>query len=418
MINRDLLIEIIADQAQLRWNDSFIHRQAGALIPDGKEIIIISGVRRCGKSTLLQEIRSQNKEQAYYLNFDDERLINFSVDDFQPLYELFIELYGVQHTFYFDEIQNVKGWERFVRRLHDYGNKIYITGSNASMLSRELGTHLTGRFISKELFPFSFIEFIDFKGQSSLLTGLLSSEKKANIKALFSEYFKTGGFPEFLAHQNSEYLQSLYQSIFYRDIMVRNKLTNEHEFLELVHYLATNLSKPFSNNNLVKTLRISSPTTIKQYVAYLQDTYLFFSINKFDYSLKKQVFNPKKGYFIDQALARQIGFSFSSDRGRVFENIVFLELKRRGYELFYHRQKFECDFVGRKNGKIVSLIQVTVSIMDFLTRERELRGLVEAIEAYGLKEGFIITESEEENIEIGAVKIHVLPAWKWLLNKI
>ncbi len=412
------MLEVIADQSQLKWNKSFIHRKDNLLVPEGKETVIISGVRRCGKSTLLQEIRSQNTERDYYLNFDDERLINFSVDDFQHLYELFIELYGLQHTFYFDEIQNVKGWERFVRRLHDYGNKIFITGSNASMLSRELGTHLTGRYISKELFPFSFKEFIEFKGDGTTLSGSLSSETKGKIKALFTDFIKMGGFPEYLNNQNGEYLQSLYQSIFYRDVLVRNKLTNEREFLELVYFLASNFSKPFSNSSLVKAVNINSPTTIRQYVSYLEDTYLFFSINKFDYSVKKQVYNPKKGYFIDHALARQIGFSASSARGRVFENIVFIELKRRGYELFYHQQKYECDFVDRENGKIILLVQVAVSIMDLHTRERELRGLEEAMKAYQLKEALIITETEEDAMEINDMKVKVVPIWKWLLNKI
>jgi len=416
MISRDLLLEIIGDQVQLSWNNTYIPRTDGGLFPEGNEMVILSGIRRCGKSTLLQEIRNQHKEKDYFLNFDDERLVNFKVDDFQQLYELFIELYGLQHTFYFDEIQNIAGWERFARRLHDYGNKIFITGSNATMLSRELGTHLTGRFIRKELFPFSFFEFVKFNKRDLGDFSLLSTEKKAGLKALFSSYLALGGFPEYIRNKNIEYLQSLYQSIFYRDVMVRNKLTNEREFLELVHFLASNLGKPFSNNSLAKALNIGSPTTIRQYISYLEDTYLFFSINKFDFSVKKQIYNPKKGYFIDHALARQIGFSFASDRGRVIENIIFIELKRRGYELFYHHQKHECDFVARKRGKIVLLVQVTVSMMDSSTKEREINGLMEAMEAYKMKKGLIITEMEEDSIEIRDKKIQVISAWKWLLN--
>jgi predicted AAA+ superfamily ATPase len=415
MISRNVLLEVIADQSQLKWSNSFIPRSPGFIKP-GKEIIILSGIRRCGKSTLLHEIRHQNNESDYYLNFDDERLIKFSVDDFQSLYELFIELYGLQHTFYFDEIQNIPNWERFVRRLYDYDNKIYITGSNASMLSRELGTHLTGRFIKKELYPFSFAEFITFTDHEMSFSSLLSSEMKAALKSHFVKYFNTGGFPEYIDHQNNEYLQSLYQSIFYRDVMVRNKITNEREFLELIYFLSSNIGKPFSHSSLAKAVNIQSPTTIRQYISYLEDTYLFFSINRFNYSLKKQVYSQKKGYFIDHILARQIGFRFSEDKGRALENIIFIELKRRAYELFYHLQKHECDFVARKNGEIVLLVQVTVSMMDSQTRNRELNGLVEAMEVYGLDKGLIITEMEEETITIENKEITVVPAWKWLLK--
>lgn len=415
MLSRNILLDVIADQSKLRWNKEFVSRKNN-ISKAGGEIIILSGIRRCGKSTLMHEIRHYSEESDYYLNFDDERLINFTVEDFQQLYELFIELYGLQHTFYFDEIQNIKYWERFVRRLHDYENKIYITGSNASMLSRELGTHLTGRFIRKELFPFSFDEFIKLNKGEINHSKPISSEKKALLKSYFVKFFNIGGFPEYIKTQNNEYLQSLYQSIFYRDVMVRNKITNERTFLELVHYLATNIGKPFSNNSLAKAVNINSPTTVKQYISYLEDTYLFFSISKFDFSVKKQLYNQKKGYFIDHALARQVGFNFSEDRGRVLENIVFIELKRKGYEIFYHLQKHECDFVCRKKGKIELLVQVSISLIDTNTKKRELLGLTEAMDSYYTKQAIIITEMEEDSLMHNNNEISVIPAWKWLLN--
>jgi predicted AAA+ superfamily ATPase len=415
MISRNALLAVIADQSGLKWDNNFISRKDG-LSKQGNEIIILSGIRRCGKSTLLHEIRHQNQENDYYLNFDDERLINFTVDDFQQLYELFIELFGLQHTFYFDEIQNVENWERFIRRLHDHKNKIFITGSNASMLSRELGTHLTGRFISKELYPFSFIEFLQLTQRNLEYSNLITSETRALLKSNFVKYFHIGGFPEFINNQNSEYLQSLYKSIFYRDVLVRNKITNEKVFLELIYHLASNIGKPFSNSSLSKSVGINSPTTIRQYLSYLEDTYLFFSITRFDYSLKKQVLSQKKGYFIDHAMARQIGFNFSEDKGRVLENIIFIELKRRGYEVFYHLQNHECDFLCRKNGKIELLIQVTISMLEPKTRDREISGLTEAMETYDKQNGIIITEAEEDKFVVNEKDICIIPAWKWLLN--
>jgi uncharacterized protein len=162
---KELLKSVIFDQQKLGWNTRNVKRDFPPAYLYNQEIVVITGIRRCGKSTLLQQIRVEQVEKDYFINFDDERLIQFRVEDFQILYETFIELFGVQKTFYFDEIQNIAGWERFVRRLHDYGNKVFITGSNANMLSRELGTHLTGRYVSHELYPFSFREFLEYKGK-------------------------------------------------------------------------------------------------------------------------------------------------------------------------------------------------------------------------------------------------------------
>ena len=406
---------MIYDQKSLQWNAEFIERKISISLISSNEILVITGVRRCGKSTLLQQIRNQLKENDYYLNFDDERLIQFTVDDFQDLYEVFIELFGKQKTFYFDEVQNIKGWERFVRRLHDYGNKIFITGSNATMLSRELGTHLTGRFSSYELYPFSFREFLEFKNKSIGEPAIYSTENRAEIIKYFHHYVSIGGFPLYIRNLNTQYLKSLYESILYRDIMVRNNLTNEREILELIYYLASNVSKLASFNSLAKIAGISDASTIKNYLTFFQNSYLVFNINKYDYSIKKQIQNPKKIYFIDLALVSRLGFSFSDNRGRMLENLVFLELKRQGKSIYYHRQKFECDFLIKEINKITQAIQVTVSLSEKETYKHELKGLVEAMDSYGLVYGLVLTENEESLIEHDGKKITVLPIWKWLL---
>ena len=415
-MDRNLLKSVIYDQKSLQWNADFIERNISKSLISSNEIMVITGVRRCGKSTLLQQIRNQLKEKDYYLNFDDERLIQFTVDDFQDLYEVFIELFGKQTTFYFDEVQNIKGWERFVRRLHDYGNKVFITGSNATMLSRELGTHLTGRFSSYELYPFSFREFLEYKNKSIEEPAIYSTENRAEIIKNFHQYVSIGGFPLYIRNQNIQYLKSLYESILYRDIMVRNNLTNEREMLELIYYLASNVSKLSSFNSLAKIAGISNASTIKNYLTFFQNSYLVFNVNKFDYSLKKQIQNPKKIYFIDLALVSRLGFSFSDNRGRMLENLVFLELKRQGKSIYYHRQKFECDFLIKEINKITQAIQVTVSLSEKETYKRELKGLVEAMDSYGLVYGLVLTENEESLIEHDGKKITVMPIWKWLLS--
>lgn len=411
---KELLKNIIFDQKNLLLNSEYVKRKLPVEFLQTNEIVVISGIRRCGKSTLLQQIREGNKEKDYYLNFDDERLIQFKVEHFQLLFETFIELFGVQKTFYFDEMQNITGWEMFVRRLHDYGNKVYITGSNASMLSRELGTHLTGRFITYELYPFSFDEFLEFNGKKHLKENIYSTEAKSELQSLFSSFVNFGGFPAYLKSQNDNYLKSLYETILYRDVMVRNNLTSEKELLELVYFLASNVSRLSSFNSLAKTIGVKNASTIKNYLEYLQNTYLIFQISKFDYSLKKQIQNLKKTYFIDQGLVTKLGFLFSSEKGRILENVVFIELIRRGLDIYYYSGKNECDFLVKQGTKIVQAIQVCYSFDSPETKTREINGLTEAIETYSIDEGLILTNDYSEEIKIGDMKIQILPVWKWL----
>jgi uncharacterized protein len=413
-MDKNSMLRVIADQRALRFKPDDLPRVGP--MPSDKEIVVISGIRRCGKSTYLHELREINTDEPdYYMNFDDERLINFMVEDFQTLHEAFIELYGNQEVFYFDEIQNIEGWERFVRRLYDHGYKVFISGSNASMLSRELGTHLTGRYYQIELFPFSFPEFLKLSGYNFPKDAVMSTRQRAGLKAAFNEYFLKGGFPAYLKSGNKQYLKSLYESILYRDVMVRNGLTNEKELLELVHFMASNTSRLFSYNSLAGVIGVRNATTVKNYLNFLQNTYLIFMVNKYDASLKKQLQNPKKGYFIDIGLVREIGFFNSEDNGRLLENLVFIELKRRAKDVYYHYGKKECDFVIREKNRIVEAIQVSWSVYDSETLKREVNGLIEALDSYGLDEGLILTDSEENLLEQDGYRIIIKPVWKWLL---
>ena len=413
---KDLIKTIIADQLVLTWNESFTRREIPEALLKGEDIVVISGIRRCGKSTLLHQIRSESNEKDYYLNFDDERLLNFKVDDFQLLHETFIELFGQQKTFWFDEIQNIKGWERFVRRIYDYGNKVFITGSNATMLSKDLGTHLTGRFVKHELYPFSFREFIDFSHFKTGTKDIYSTGEKAEIRRLYNEYFRSGGFPYYLKYKDDNYLKSLYESILYRDIMAKHNLTSERELKELIYLLASNVTRPNSNNRLAASIGLKNATTVKNYLDFIQDTYLLFAVNKFDYSARKQLQNARKIYFIDNALIRRLGFMFSEDKGRMLENMVFIELRRRGQEIFYYRGKRECDFILREGNKITGAIQVCYNLEDTDTQTREINGLLEAMVTHDLAEGLILTDDAEKDIEIQGKRIKIKPVFKWLLN--
>lgn len=416
MVSKKELIQILLDQKDLKWNDTYISRFTNLGIDASSELItIISGIRRCGKSVLLQEIRNNEDEKDYFLNFDDDRLINFKVDDFQLLYETLIELYGLQTTFYFDEIQNIKGWERFIRRLFDYGNKIFVTGSNANMLSKELGTHLTGRYQLVELFPFSFKEFLKASKFKLNIQNVYSTKEKSLLVKKYNEYFSLGGFPYYIVHQNKDYLKILTDNILYRDVMVRNKILKENEIFELIRFTSSNVSKPITYNSLRKVINVKQAATVRQYLQYIENTYLIFLVNKFDYSLKNQMYNPKKVYYIDNAIAILNGFHFSEDRGRLLENQVYIALRRLGKEIFYHNVAKECDFVVFEKNKVVEAIQVTSSLSDEKTRKRETEGLIDALKTHDLDEGLILTEYEENKLFVQGKKINILPVWKWML---
>lgn len=358
--------------------------------------IILSGVRRCGKSTLLMQIMKKTKNYCFF-NFEDQRALGFEIGDFEKLDSLLHEEYGRSKTYFFDEIQNVIEWERFVRSKQDSGNKFIITGSNASLLSRELGTRLTGRHINRELFPFSYSEVLQMKS------------KKPSLKS-FEYYMKNGGFPEFLKYQKTEILQELLNDIIVRDIITRYGLRETKIIREMAIFLLTNVGKEFSYTNLTKDFNLGSTNTAISYVSYFEDGYLLFTIPKFDYSYRKQLVNPKKAYSIDVGLSRANSASFSEDNGRILENVVFLELRRKYKEIFYFKGKKECDFIVRDKGKLKEAIQVCYEITTE-NMEREVSGLKEAMEKLNIKKGTIITLNQSDKLG----KIDVIPAWKWII---
>lgn len=418
-MDREKIKKVIADQREYQSPSNFFDRSQSEVIRQyaaDPNVLIISGIRRCGKSTIMRLLQQELPESDYFFNFDDERLIQFHVDDFQTLLEVFIELYGKQSTFYFDEIQNIEGWERFIRRLFEQGNKIFITGSNANLLSKELGTHLTGRNIQLEVYPLSFKEIVYHEKPELLNKKNYSTVDIGTALNLYSTYMKHGGIPEYFKSRKEEYLKNLYEGILYRDIIVRHNISHEGPLKELVLYFASNIGKEFSYTNLSEYLGLGSPHTVSKYCGFLEDCYLCFFLSRYSHSLQKQIQYNKKCYMIDPAIIRLVGFRASEDRGRLHENIVFLDLKMRGKEIFFHKDQKECDFIIRQGNQIVEAIQVTTHLSDPKVRKRELDGLLEAMKTYKLDCGLILTENEEEMIEIEDYKIRVTPIWKWLLD--
>lgn len=362
-------------------------------------VLIITGIRRCGKSTLMQQLMNTIKGEVAFFNFEDPRIFGFETSDFVKLDEVI----GDNTLYYcFDEIQNVAHWEIFVRNLHDRQKVICVTGSNASLLSRELGTKLTGRNIQVELLPFSFKEYLSFK------------KIKAEA-ATFKQYLLEGGFPDYLKTANKEVLQQLFKDIIYRDIIVRHSVRNDKILMSIALYLISNAGKEFSFTNIKNTFGLGSVNTVMDYISWFEDSYLLFTLPKFSWSLKSVAINPKKVYVIDTGFGDANSLSFSNDTGRLFENAVYLQLRRKFKELYYFREKGECDFVVKENDKVTHAIQVCAEV----TQEnlpREVNGLVEALLFFELGEGVIITINQEDEIVRDEKKIHLIPAWKWFLH--
>ncbi|MBI2436914.1 MAG: ATP-binding protein [Candidatus Magasanikbacteria bacterium] len=412
MLELNLLEQIIADQRQnFEAKDPGIEREIDFLkYQKTPQITVISGIRRSGKSTLLKQF-SGRFSPYYYLTFDDERLINFSVEDFATLMLAFSKVASAKAIF-LDEIQNVSGWERFVRRLHEEGYKIFITGSNAKLLSSELATHLTGRYFKIDLFPFSFREFLRF---NAVNLGDKTTKTQALILKHFDDYLTHGGFPEYVKYKDKEFITRAYEDVIFKDIITRFKIRASTSFQQMASYLFTNIGKEISYNSLKNILDYKSVISVKKHVGYLAEAFLLFELYKYDYSLKKQFRSNKKIYAIDTGMRNEIAFSFSKDSGRLLENVIYIELKRRGQEVFYFKGKQECDFLVKEKNKIRFALQVTTVLTEDNT-ERELNGLVEATLSSGINSALVITLNQEKKIKRQGIHITIIPAWKWLTS--
>lgn len=380
--------------------------------------VVISGLRRAGKSTLLAQLAHKFYPEGgyFYVNFEDERFLNFTVSDFIKLHELLIELFGDQKIFLLDEIQNIEGWERFVSRMINGGYKFYITGSNASLLSKELGTKLTGRYLPIELFPFSFDEYIQFKNMPSFDMTRLTTVRKGKLKNAFSDYLQKGGIPQALQYPQLPIHKTLYDDIINRDVATRYKITDTKPLRELTFYLLSNISSLVSYNKLKGLLKLGSVNTVTSYIGYLETSWLILVINRYAFSVKQQQIANKKVYCIDTGLTKSVAFSFSEDWGKLLENIVFLKLRRLyGGDIYYYKTKTEkeVDFYLPKKK---TFIQVCQSINDPVTREREARALVDAMGEVEKSTGFILTEDEKDNFSFDGTVIPVFPIYEWSLS--
>lgn len=364
--------------------------------------LIISGVRRCGKSTLLLQIIAEldPSEEILFLNFENPQLFDFKVQDFYKL-DAIIERRKAKILF-FDELQIVDGWESYVRQKLDEGYKVIITGSNASLLSQELGTKLTGRQITQELFPFSFTEYLEF----------LALE---NTSESISSYMNDGGFPEYLKTMDTEQLYALFNDILYRDIVTRNGIKDSKSLYRLALYLFSNIGNRITASKLKQPLSIGATSTVMSWFSFLEMSYLVSFVPMYSTSTKAQLVNPRKIYAIDLGMVKCVSTNLTEDLGRKLENLVFLFLRAKYKEIYYFDMQGECDFVCLKNNKIAECIQVCYDLNpDNLARE--LQGLTKALSNFDLSKGTIVTFNQSDYFEKEGMQITVIPANQFLTN--
>lgn len=416
-MNKERLKEIMLDQREVFNSQTHLITRDVNLekyVSTGL-IVIISGIRRCGKSSLLYLIKETMNlpEASYcYFNFDDER-VQPEKAVFAEILALHLEMYGKEPVLFFDEVQNIPGWEKFINRMYEQGVKVFVTGSNAKLLSSEISGSLTGRNRVLKLFPFSFSEYLRYI-RHSYNPEQLSSKNKALLLKDFNHYVETGGFPMVVKENDTELMHAYFQDILYRDIVARYRLSQVNEIRQIGLYFASNTGKLFSYATLQEVSGVKSTSSVKDYLDYYEQTYLFFFLKKFDFSVRKQQINRRKVYAADPAVVHRLGFNFSANKGRVLENIVFLELIRRNKEVYYHSGKYECDFVVKEGLKVTSALQVAYSLHSE-NYEREYRGLEEAMESYDAPSGLLLVHEQDESLP-PKKGINVVPVWKWLLE--
>lgn len=434
MQRRDVIKSLIAiRQREIPY--AVIEREVALPLNSGK-IITIPGVRRCGKSTMMEIAVNRLVRQGVepkrilWLGFDDERLKDMSASELNGVIEAYMEMYPdvefASAYLFFDELQLIKGWEYFVLRLYkNYCKNIFVCGSNATMLSSQLVSALRGYPLQQEVWPLSFGEYCKFRG---IDTQSFLEHDKARVRAAFDDYAHDSSFPEIVLTRQPSHqlrlLQGYFDTMLLRDLVEHYQIRNVAMVRYFVKRIMANLTKPTSINAIYRDIRSQGLPVTKNdlylWANYVCDIFLFVRIPRYERSLKREQSAPCKYYCIDNGLRRAVLMPQSSDEGKCLENLVFMHLhshRQPSDKICYYQGKRECDFVVQRGDRVVQLVQATWDTSDMETRHREVAGLLEAAAATGCDNLFIVTHGEECECTVEGRTIHVMPAWKWLLNK-
>lgn len=387
------------------------------------QVVAITGVRRSGKSTLMKQFvkrqieAGRDRNSFLYINFEEPKFAGMlSLEFLETVHDAYTEIVKPKETpcLLLDEVQNLPRWERFVRGLHEKREaQVLVSGSTSKLFSEGLAKLLTGRWLELKTYPLDFTEFLGFNGLK--LSGRLDIlSKRVKIKQMLRQYLEFGGFPlVVLNNEKEEILSRYFEDIIGRDVAERNKVRKTEKLKALARHYLTSFSSSISYRKIAKFIGLSLDS-VERFSASMQDAYLILFVPKFSYSLKEQQVNPKKVYCVDSGLINAAGFRFSQNIGRLYENTVFAMLNRKGKEVYYYKGKGECDFVIKEGRKVSQAIQVSYQLGE--NKEREVRGLLEAMEAFKLSEGLIVTEGFEGQETQRGKKVKYTPLWKWLIT--
>jgi len=430
-MKKDALLTIIAEWLEEWEMPSLIPRNQPVIeLAEIKRILAIVGPRRAGKTYFMYQLihsllrnSRHSKEDILFLDFEDYRLGELTGDAMDEIFTAFHQIAGRYPLFlFFDEIQNLPGWSRVLRTLHNRGQfKIIVSGSNSELLGSEIATELRGRYEDILMLPFSFQEYLRFRDIVPTPASLRTAAR-GSILAAFDDYVKHGGFPE-VAMAGSEMeqrklLQSYFKTVFYKDILERYNIKARYVLDALMNDMLENYAGIFSISRFEKQMKSNhlpgSKRTIANYFHYLTEAFFVIAHEKFSFSPRKRSMNPKKAYLTDTGFAA-LGRPFMENRGRIIENMVAIELFRRGMETYYFKNRNECDFIIKQGRKPTQAIQVCWELTS-RNEKREIAGLVEACTSLGLTSGTILTYAQDEAIEKDGLKIPVRPVWEWLLE--
>lgn len=427
-MKKDILKEIIRN-FHVTHLPSLVERDIAIPFGSGK-IITLVGARRSGKTYVLFNLMDKlvkagaDFRNILYVNFEDER-IDLKLNELDLIIKAYAELYPdtkIKDCYlFFDEIQNIENWEKFIRRVYDsLTRNIFITGSNSKFLSSDIATSLRGRTISFEVYPLSFREYLRF---NKVGVDIYSSKSLAKINNYLFGFLKNGGFPEVFAYDDNmraKVLQEYFNVMIYRDLIERYEIKNAAVLKYFLKRILASATKQLSVNTIYNELKSSGfkigKNHLYEYLDACQNIYLAFVLTKHTHKLVSRELGERKVYAIDNGLLNAISFKFSEDTGKAMEQVIFLELKRRGSEVYFYKEKYECDFIIKKGHAVSEAIQVSFSLSDKKTAARELRGIVDACKNFGLKEGTVITIDESKDFESDGIKIKQVPLYKWLLE--